>query len=129
VARQREMARRLRDSRVDLVVLAGFDRILAADFFAELRDVPVIATHPSLLPRFGGRGMIGLAVHEAVLRSGDAETGCTIFRVRPDRLDDGEVIVQRRVSVLPGDTSRTLEERVLHQEHRALVEAVRSFSR
>lgn len=125
VAAQTAMARAIRDAAVDLVVLAGFDRILSREFFATLGDVPLISTHPSLLPRFGGRGMIGLRVHEAVLRAGERETGCTVFRTNADALDEGEVIAQRRVPVLPGDTPETLEARVLAEEHRAIVDAVR----
>jgi phosphoribosylglycinamide formyltransferase-1 len=128
-AEQREAAARLRAARVDLVVLAGFDRILGREFFETLDDVPVISTHPSLLPRYGGRGMIGARVHEAVLAAGERETGCTIFRVSPTALDEGEILVQRRVPVLPADTSRTLEERVLREEHRAIVDAVRTIAR
>lgn len=129
VVAQSAMAGALREARVDLVVLAGFDRILAPEFFTTLGDVPVISTHPSLLPRFGGRGMIGLRVHEAVLAAGERETGCTVFRTRPHGLDEGEVLAQRRVKVLLGDTPETLEARVLAEEHRAIVDAVRSFAR
>ena len=122
------MADALRAARVDLVVLAGFDRILQPDFFARLGDVPVVSTHPSLLPRFGGKGMIGRKVHEAVIAAGESESGCTVFRTRADALDEGEILARRRVPVLPGDTAETLEARVLVAEHEALVEVVRSFS-
>ena len=129
VAAQTAMAERLRAASIDLVVLAGFDRILVPEFFATLGDVPLIGTHPSLLPRFGGPGMIGLRVHEAVLRAGERETGCTVFRATRDGVDEGEILVQRRVPVLAGDTPESLEARVLEEEHRAIVEAVRSFAR
>lgn len=125
---QKEMAASLRAHAVDLVVLAGFDRVLGSAFFLALGEVPVIATHPSLLPRFGGRGMIGLRVHEAVLAAAERESGCTVYRVRADALDAGEVLVQRRVPVLRGDTPGSLEARVLEAEHKALVEAVRAFA-
>ncbi len=126
---QEAIARRLVDERVELVVLAGFDRILVPAFFATLGDVPVIATHPSLLPRFGGKGMVGLRVHEAVLRAGERETGCTVFRVSADALDSGENLAQRRVAVRMDDTSRSLEARVLREEHGALVDVVRALAR
>ncbi len=122
------MASALRDAGVDLVVLAGFDRILEPAFFDALGEVPVISTHPSLLPKFGGRGMIGLRVHEAVLAAGERESGCTVFRTRPDVLDEGEILAQRRVPVLESDTPRTLEARVLAAEHEALVDVVRRFA-
>ena len=127
-ATQPAMASALREARVDLVVLAGFDRILASAFFAALGDVPFVSTHPSLLPRFGGKGMVGRRVHEAVLAAGERETGCTVFRTRADALDEGEILTQRRVPVLEGDTPETLEARVLAEEHRALVEVVRRFA-
>ncbi len=125
---QLEMAHDLRDARVDLVVLAGFDRILAPAFCDALGDVPLISTHPSLLPKFGGKGMIGLRVHEAVLAARERESGATIFRTRADALDEGEILGQRRVPVLAGDTPEALEARVLAAEHEALVEVVRRFA-
>ncbi len=128
VAAQAALARAIRDAAVDLVVLAGFDRILAREFFTELGEVPLISTHPSLLPRFGGRGMIGLRVHEAVLRAGERESGCTVFRTHADAVDEGEILVQRRVPVLPGDTPESLEARVLAEEHKAIVDAVRTLA-
>ena len=110
-----------------LVVLAGFDHILAPSFFVGLPGVPVINLHPALLPLFGGRGMHGGRVHEAILRSGATESGCTVHRVHPETVDLGEVIVQRRVPILPDDDATTLAARVLEQEHLAIVEAIRRF--
>jgi phosphoribosylglycinamide formyltransferase-1 len=110
-----------------LVVLAGFDHILAPAFFVALPGVPVINLHPALLPLFGGRGMQGGRVHAAVLASGATESGCTVHRVHPETVDLGEVVVQRRVPVLPGDDPKTLAARVLEQEHIAIVEAIRRF--
>lgn len=111
-----------------LVVLAGFDHILAPSFFVRLPGVPVINQHPALLPLFGGRGMHGDKVHEAVLASGATESGCTVHRVHPETVDLGEVVVQRRVPVLPGDDAAMLAARVLDQEHVAIVEAIRRFA-
>ena len=111
-----------------LAVCAGFDHILAPGFFVRLAGVPVINIHPALLPLFGGRGMLGDRVHEAVLAAGAKESGVTVHRVHPDTVDLGEVVVQRRVPVLPGDDAATLAARVLAVEHEAIVEAVRRFS-
>jgi formyltetrahydrofolate-dependent phosphoribosylglycinamide formyltransferase len=111
-----------------LVVLAGFDHILAPIFFVRLPGVPVINLHPALLPLFGGRGMHGERVHAAVLASGATESGCTVHRVHPETLDMGEVVVQRRVPVVAGDTAEILAARVLEQEHIAIVEAIRRFT-
>ena len=110
-----------------LVVLAGFDHILAPSFFVRLPGIPVINQHPALLPLFGGRGMHGDKVHQAVLASGATESGCTVHRVHPETIDLGEVVVQRRVPVLPGDDAAMLAARVLEQEHIAIVEAIRRF--
>lgn len=127
-AAQQLMARRLVAADVELVVLAGYDRILGDAFWDVLGDgVPVINIHPSLLPAFGGLNR--LAVHEAVLAAGVAETGCTVHRAHRGMLDEGETIVQRRVPVLPGDDAETLEARVLDEEHVAIVEAVGLYVR
>ena len=126
-AAQQLMARRLVGAEVELVVLAGYDRILGDAFWDVLGDVPVINVHPSLLPAFGGLNR--LQVHEAVLAAGVTETGCTVHRAHRGMLDEGETIVQRRVPVLPGDDPETLEARVLQQEHIAIVDAVRQFVR
>ncbi|HYY54965.1 MAG TPA: phosphoribosylglycinamide formyltransferase [Candidatus Dormibacteraeota bacterium] len=126
---QVEMARAIREARADLIVLAGFDRLLSAEFFATLDNAaPLVSTHPSLLPKYGGPGMIGRRVHEAVLAAGDLETGCTVFRTRPDRIDEGEILAQTRVPVVAGDTPETLEARVLEAEHETLVRTVRRLS-
>jgi phosphoribosylglycinamide formyltransferase-1 len=126
-AAQQLMARRLVAAGVELVVLAGYDRILLDPFWDVLGDVPVINIHPSLLPAFGGLNR--LRVHEAVLAAGVPETGCTVHRAHRGMLDAGEIIVQRAVPVRAGDDPETLEERVLGAEHLALVEAIASFAR
>jgi phosphoribosylglycinamide formyltransferase-1 len=126
-AAQLLMASRLVAADVELVVLAGYDRILSDEFFARLGDVPVINIHPSLLPAFGG--LNGTKVHEAVLASGVAETGCTVHRAYAGQVDAGEIIVQRRVPVLTGDDPEALAARVLEQEHLALLDAIAAFAR
>lgn len=102
----------------DLICLAGFMRILGADFIARWPD-RIINIHPSLLPAYKG-----LHVHERVLADGCAESGCTVHIVVPE-LDAGPAIVQKRVPVLPGDTPDDLAARVLEREHEAYPEAVR----
>ena len=72
--------------------------------------------------------MHGDKVHEAVLASGATESGCTVHRVHPETVDLGEVVVQRRVPIEPGDTAATLAARVLAQEHGAIVDAIRRFA-
>lgn len=101
---------------VDLVVLAGFLRILT---IPERYNHRVVNIHPSLLPSFGGQGMYGRHVHEAVLRSGARVSGCTVHYVTND-IDAGPIIEQRTVEILDGDTPETLAERVFEAEKSAL---------
>ena len=126
-AAQLLMAARLVAAEVELVVLAGYDRILCDEFFARLGAVPVINIHPALLPAFAG--LTGLKVHEAVLAAGVRETGCTVHRAHAGLVDAGEILVQRRVPVLLGDDAETLAARVLAEEHQALVDAVARYTR
>ncbi|HRI42962.1 MAG TPA: phosphoribosylglycinamide formyltransferase [Fimbriimonadaceae bacterium] len=106
----------------DLICLAGFLRLVPA---AVLERFPrrVLNIHPALLPRFGGKGMFGRHVHDAVLKSGDLESGCTVHLV-DERYDEGEIVLQLRCPVLPGDTVDTLAARVAELEHEAYPKAI-----
>jgi phosphoribosylglycinamide formyltransferase-1 len=116
----------LADAGVELALLAGYDQWLRASYFAAYAG-RTINIHPSLLPRHGGAGMIGPAVHAAVLGSGDTETGVTIHDVTAD-LDAGPILLQRRVAVRKGESADQLAERVLQVEHLALVEVLSHLS-
>jgi phosphoribosylglycinamide formyltransferase-1 len=108
--------------RIDLVVLAGYVKLVPAPVIASYRG-RIINIHPALLPAFGGKGMYGRRVHQAVLASGAQESGATVHLV-DEVYDHGAVLAQARVPVLPGDTADTLAERVLVAEHRLLPAAV-----
>lgn len=112
-----------REWQADLVILAGWLHLLNVppDFRGRVLNV-----HPSLLPKYGGKGMYGRHVHEAVLAAGDAESGCTVHLV-DDTYDTGPLVLQRRVPVLPGDTPDTLAERVQAAEREALPLAIAQF--
>ena len=112
----------LADCGADLALLAGYDQLLRPPYFANFAG-RTINIHPSLLPRHGGRGMMGMAVHGAVLDAQDAETGVTVHDVTPE-LDAGAAIAQVRVPVLAGDGPESLAERVLAAEHRLLVDVL-----
>jgi phosphoribosylglycinamide formyltransferase-1 len=118
-ARDRAIGNALTDAGVELAVLAGYDQLLRASYFAAYRG-RTINIHPSLLPAHGGAGMVGLAVHRAVIASGDAESGCTIHEVTAE-LDAGPTVAQSRVRVEPDDDAECLGARVLAEEHRLLV--------
>jgi phosphoribosylglycinamide formyltransferase 1 len=109
---------RLAHHRVDLLVLAGYLKLVPAAVIARYRD-RILNVHPALLPAFGGRGMYGHHVHEAVLASGARESGATVHLV-DEVYDRGRILAQARVPVLSGDTPETLAARVLGVEHRLL---------
>jgi len=95
----------------DILCLAGFMRVLTPDFVTRFAG-RMLNIHPSLLPKYPG-----LHTHQRALDAGDAEAGCTVHEVTPV-LDDGPVLGQARVPVVPGDSAETLAARVLTQEHR-----------
>jgi phosphoribosylglycinamide formyltransferase 1 len=107
---------------VELVVLAGYLKLVPPDVIARFRG-RIINIHPALLPAFGGRGMYGRRVHEAVLASGARESGATVHLV-DEVYDRGPILGQARVPVLPDDDPDRLAARVLEVEHRLLPAAV-----
>lgn len=109
---------------IDWVVLAGYLRRVPASVVARWRG-RILNIHPALLPRFGGAGMYGEAVHRAVLEAGEKESGVTIHLV-DEEYDHGPIVAQRRVPVEPGDTPERLAARVLEVEHALLPEVVRA---
>ena len=117
----------LRRYAVDLVVLAGYVKLVPPNVIAAFRG-RILNVHPALLPAFGGKGMYGHRVHEAVLASGARETGATVHLV-DETYDHGATLAQARVPVLPGDTAERLAERVLEQEHRLLPAVVLAAAR
>ncbi|MFN3232662.1 MAG: phosphoribosylglycinamide formyltransferase [Alphaproteobacteria bacterium] len=108
-------------SGAELLCLAGFMRLLGADFIGRWRD-KIINVHPSLLPAYRG-----LHTHERALEDGVRFTGCTIHFVRPE-MDNGPIIFQACVPVLPDDTEQALEARVLEWEHKLYPLVVRLLS-
>lgn len=110
---------------VDLVVLAGYLKVLSEEFIREYKN-RIINIHPSLIPSFCGKGYYGERVHEEVLKYGVKYTGVTVHFV-DEGTDTGPIILQRVVEVKEDDTVETLKERVLKVEHQALPEAVRLY--
>jgi phosphoribosylglycinamide formyltransferase 1 len=108
----------LQSARTDLLVLAGYLMLVPRPVVERWRG-RIINVHPALLPEFGGPGMYGHRVHDAVLRSGARESGASVHLV-DEEYDRGELLAQERVPVLPGDTPDTLAARVLAVEHRIL---------
>ncbi|ABQ66406.1 phosphoribosylglycinamide formyltransferase [Rhizorhabdus wittichii RW1] len=112
----------LRDAGVSYVALAGYMRILSGGFVAGWAG-RMLNIHPSLLPRYKG-----LDTHARAIAAGDAEGGCSVHIVTAT-LDDGEVVGQARVPILPGDTPETLADRVLIEEHRLYPAALADYIR
>lgn len=106
-----------------LVCLAGFMRLLPSEVLAAYPG-RVLNIHPALLPKHGGKGMYGMRVHEAVLAGGDRLSGATVHQVT-EQYDEGAIVLQATCPVLPDDTPETLAARVLEQEHRVYVAAIR----
>lgn len=107
------LTRALEAERIDMIVLAGFLRILSADFVQGFEE-RIINVHPSLIPAFCGKGFYGLRVHEAALARGVKLTGATVHFVDPVP-DGGRIIFQKAVEVLEDDTPATLQKRVMEQ--------------
>jgi len=122
----RAIADCLREHQVDLVVLAGYLRMLGPEILEPYRS-RIMNIHPALLPSFGGKGFHGLAVHQAVIDSGAKVSGCTVHFV-DETYDTGPIILQKLVPVLDDDTPATLAARVLEQEHMAYSEAIGLFA-
>ena len=108
--------------RTDYIVLAGYLSILSESFINKWNR-KIINIHPSLLPKYGGKGMYGIKVHEAVIANKEKESGCTIHFV-DNGIDTGEIITNVKVPVYENDTPEILQNRVLEKEHILLIEGI-----
>ena len=117
----------LTEERADLVVLAGYLKLVPPTVVAAWAG-RMVNVHPALLPAFGGAGLYGRRVHEAVLAAGARVSGSTVHLV-DERYDHGHILAQWPVPVRPGDTPETLAARVLEAEHRLLPAVVRAWAR
>ncbi len=108
-----EILRVLKEYEIDIIVLAGFLSVLSADFVSHYPN-RIINVHPSLIPSFCGDGFYGLTVHEKALEYGVKVTGATVHFVN-EITDGGEIIFQKAVEVLDGDTPEILQKRVMEQ--------------
>ena len=124
-ASQEEFEKKVRalldEKGVQLIVLAGFMSILSADFTSAYSD-RILNVHPSLIPKFCGKGFYGLKVHEAVLAAGEKTTGATVHFVN-EIPDGGAIIFQKEVPVCEGDTPEVLQHRVMEQAEWELLPA------
>ena len=107
------LSEKLNESRIDMIVLAGFLSVLSAVFVKQWLG-RIINIHPSLIPSFCGKGMYGLKVHEAALERGVKLTGATVHLVN-EIPDGGQILLQKAVEILPGDAPQVLQRRVMEQ--------------
>ena len=116
----------LDEASVDLVLLAGFLKKIGPMTLSKY-ERRILNTHPALLPKYGGPGMYGMNVHEAVIAAGERESGVSIHLVDPE-YDTGPVIAQCHVAVMDGDCAETLRERVMARERELVVETLQEIA-
>ena len=115
----------LQEAQPDLILLCGYLRLLPIDSWMQGR---VLNIHPSLLPDFGGKGMFGIHVHEAVMKSGHCESGCTVHYV-DDEYDHGPTLIQKTCLISDDDTPQTLASKVFALECLAYPEAIKQAAK
>jgi phosphoribosylglycinamide formyltransferase 1 len=119
------MLQALDEKKPDLICLAGYLRKLGPGLIARYRG-RILNIHPALLPKYGGPGMWGRHVHEAVLAAKETESGCSVHLV-DEEFDHGEILAQARVPIFPDDTATSLAARVLEQEHKIYPLSIQQF--
>ena len=115
----------LKEYKIDLILLAGYMKVLSSRVVKQYSG-RILNIHPALLPKFGGKGMYGIHVHEAVIAANEKVTGATVHYVN-EVYDSGEIILQMQVKVYPDDNALTLQKRVLETEHKLYPEAIKMF--
>ena len=120
---QSAVLQELEDSGAEMIVLAGYMKVLSPEITERYRN-RIINIHPSLIPKYCGRGFYGIRVHRAVIEGGKTESGATVHYV-DEGVDTGKIIIQEKVPVLKGDTPEELAARVLETEHRILAEGLK----
>lgn len=121
------MLKTLKDHHIEIVCLAGYLKLIPSSIVRHFKN-RILNIHPALLPKFGGDGMYGMRVHEAVIAGGESESGPTVHIV-DEVYDHGRVFMQRKVPVLPDDTPDVLQKRVLAVEHELYPEALEKLAK
>lgn len=119
------LQQKLQEEKIDWVILAGFLLKIPEDLIRAFPD-HMVNIHPALLPKYGGKGMYGNLVHDAVKAAGDTETGITIHLVN-EHYDEGKIIFQAATPVTPDDTPDTIAQKVHALEHRYFPEVIDSL--
>lgn len=115
----------MREHHIDLIILAGFIKIIPEGLVKEYKN-RILNIHPSLIPKYCGKGFYGIKVHEAVLAAGEKESGVTVHYV-DEGVDTGQIILQRTCPVFEDDSPASLQKRVLELEHEVYSEAIQKI--
>ena len=118
---------KLKEHKIDFIALAGYLKLLSPELVSAYNG-KIINMHPALLPKYGGQGMYGIYVHQAVLASGDKESGVS-FHIVDEVYDRGRIVEQFNLPVLENDTPESLQERVLKKEHEEYPKILDKFIR
>ena len=111
------------DRKIDLLVLAGYLKIISTEVIKKYQNM-IINIHPSLLPKYGGKGMYGMHVHRAVYKSGETESGATVHKVT-DVVDGGDIIIQEKIDITDCASAEDIQKKVLTVEHGILKKAIK----
>ena len=120
---ENELLLKLQEEKIDLIVLAGYLKILGKNLL-DSYEGRIINIHPSLLPKFGGKGMYGIHVHEAVFAAKEKRSGASVHFVT-EEIDGGEIILQASLNIEPLNSPKEIQEAVLILEHQALKTAIK----
>lgn len=121
----KNLLRIFEERKPDLIVLAGFLSILDGEILKKYKN-KIINIHPSLLPKYGGKGMYGLKVHQAVFKDKDKESGCTVHYVTSN-IDAGEIIAQEKVDISMAESPEEIQKLVLEKEWKLLPNVVKNL--
>ncbi len=120
------LLKQLESWNTDLIVLAGYMIKVPAEIINQYEG-RIVNIHPSLLPKYGGKGFYGMRVHEAVIENNESKSGCTVHFVT-EKYDDGPVIAQQEVPVKKSDDASSLAKRILKEEHKLLPKVIAQLS-
>lgn len=123
--RGRQLISVLNEMNVDLIVLAGYLEILHKDFFKEFEG-RVLNIHPSLIPKYAGKGFYGMNVHEAVIKNNEKYSGATVHFV-DEEVDTGQIVMQEAIKINVNETAESLQKRVLKIEHKILIASIKKY--
>lgn len=118
-----KLAQKLSENNINFICLAGYLRLIPSNIVKEFTG-RILNIHPALLPKFGGKGMYGMHVHNAVIEAKETESGCTIHYVN-EEYDEGAILLQSKCEITPHDTPESLAQKVLKLEHETYPKAVK----